>query len=156
MDYIKFEKAIILSVNLFVQHEESLFIAYGNNLREEAISHQLACRMAYVFNEYDVDCEYSRQPDGRHKQNDYGEDKRPDIIIHKRGTNENNLALIEVKWDRNREDDTEKVTQFRNLQYAYGVVVRFGGGGEALQLKIYDYHSNEWHISINEPLRGTP
>jgi hypothetical protein len=148
MDYSEFKKAISLSVRLFVQHERSLFAAYGDDLREEAISHQLANKIGCVFKDFDVDCEYSRQLDGNQKQNDFREDKRPDIIVHKRGTNENNLALIEVKWDKNRRDDTEKVTTFKKLCYAFGVVVRFDGNGNVVTLKVYDYQSSTWDMSI--------
>ena len=145
MQFDEFRKNIILSVRLFSHTEKSLFSAYGDNLREEGISHQLACKMSCIFKNYDVDCEYSRQLDGDPKKNSSGATVRPDIIIHKRGVNDHNLAVLEVKWDKNTNNDNEKITQYSNLQYKYGIEVRFGEEGYAKCLKIYDFQSKQWH-----------
>lgn len=86
-------------------------------LSEKSISFKLAEYLQPLFNGYNIDCEYNGDYD---KPNDVKalaiaatrlqeigidpNDKNnyrinPDIIIHNRGSNENNLVIIEVKKD---------------------------------------------------------
>ncbi len=93
------------------------------DLSEQSISHKLAEYLQPLFPDYNVDCEYNGnidRPNGRKKislvkqhlrdkgllreveENDLEKELTeratfPDIIIHKRGTNEFNLCIIEVK-----------------------------------------------------------
>ncbi|HSX23711.1 MAG TPA: hypothetical protein VLE74_01295, partial [Candidatus Saccharimonadales bacterium] len=59
------------------------------------------------------------------------ERKRPDIVIHKRGTNKSNLLVVEIKRNglvRNTESDLNKIQEYwfeAPLNYRYGVVVNF-------------------------------
>ena len=83
------------------------------------------------FADYDVDCEYNRNfnaPKGMYKQvlekiesrNTY-----PDMVVHKRRSNKNNLIVIEFKKGRATEDakkrDIEKLCYFTdpNREYCY-------------------------------------
>lgn len=123
-----------------------------NNLNERTIAHKLAEYLQQIFPEYHVDCEYNRdveQNSGLKKVNILKERYEaiknevvdgvsidvsvfPDIIIHRRGTNEFNLLVIELKKSKNtnkeaREFDIEKLHSFtdqseRNtLKYNFGV-----------------------------------
>ena len=56
---------------------------FRNNMKDTAIA------------EYNVDCEYNR--DGYGMKNIDGTLVYPDFILHKRGTNESNLLIIEFK-----------------------------------------------------------
>lgn len=110
---------------------------------ERSISHQLAVHLAQEFPGYDVDCEYNR--DGfdvkrlQLSQRPVNDDDLeavtvfPDIIVHRRGTNEHNLLAIEMKKGSStiRPDyDFEKLKAFRQeLKYAFAVHVTVGRQG---------------------------
>lgn len=75
-----------------------------NGLCERCIMVRFAHYLADLYPDYDVDCEYNR-----HKGNvkKIIEDKNifPDIIIHKRGTDSENFAVIELKNKANISND---------------------------------------------------
>ncbi|MCC3215543.1 MULTISPECIES: hypothetical protein [Chryseobacterium] len=94
-----------------------------NDLSEQSISHRIALHLDALFTKYNVDCEYNGDVDrdnnkkaitilkddlkefGLLKDSEASELEReltsravfPDIIIHKRGSNDSNLCIIEVK-----------------------------------------------------------
>lgn len=80
----------------FYEKDLNLF-SYSKYVHEQAISFRIAHYLAKIFKYYDVDCEYNKNID-KYKEIDGGK-IRPDIIVHKRGNNENNLLFIEVKKD---------------------------------------------------------
>jgi len=93
----------------------------------------ISCKFSqYLFSEfpkYDVDCEYNKHIDDDKELNGIGI-VRPDIVIHKRGTDEKNLVYIEIKTDHNRksrEADYEKVKeatkQSGRYKYCLGVFI---------------------------------
>lgn len=103
---------------------------------EQAIAHQLAIKFSQNFLGWDIDCEYNRSMDTVKRLiyavSPTGEvcerNVVPDIIIHKRRTN-NNLLAIEIKKSTNREDsfkDLSKLTAFRDqLGYQNSLFIRF-------------------------------
>jgi hypothetical protein len=94
-----------------------------NDLSEQSISHRLALHLDTFFKGYDVDCEYNGDVDRQNNKkaisilkselehfgllrdkeaNDLEKEFTnravfPDIIIHQRGINNNNLCILEVK-----------------------------------------------------------
>lgn len=91
-----------------------------NELCERCIMFRFAQYLADLYPDYDVDCEYNR-----HKGNvkKIIEDKNifPDIIIHKRGTDSENFAVIELKNETNISDDGRKTdkTKLQALTKSY-------------------------------------
>ena len=85
---------------------------FQNNMRETIIA------------DYDVDCEYNR--DGYGMKNIDGTLVYPDFILHKRGTNDSNLLIIEFKtwWNSDNREDIEKLkammSDLYRYQYQYG------------------------------------
>lgn len=85
---------------------------FQNNMRETIIA------------DYDVDCEYNR--DGYGMKNIDGTLVYPDFILHKRGTNDSNLLIIEFKtwWNSDNREDIEKLkammSDWYRYQYQYG------------------------------------
>ena len=85
---------------------------FQNNMRETIIA------------DYDVDCEYNR--DGYGMKNIDGTLVYPDFILHKRGTNDSNLLIIEFKtwWNSDNREDIEKLKammiEWYRYQYQYG------------------------------------
>lgn len=72
----------------------------------------------------------------------------PDLILHERGTNNNNFLVIEFKtwWDSNQDDDKNKIEDFCDplgeYRYKYGVLILFGKRREEAIVKIY--YENTW------------
>lgn len=103
-----------------------------NNSSERSITHMLAIYLKDEFSTYSVDCEYNRQGDiikhlevPRDKINwDDLEAKTvfPDIIIHQRGSDDDNLLVIEVKKSSNQNGgafDKVKLKAFRKDPFNY-------------------------------------
>jgi hypothetical protein len=89
------------------------------------IAHHLANELHRLFHGYDCDLDVSKPNLG---------DRRPDIVIHRRGGHEENLLVVEVK--RSRGDVAGEIEKIRNwwfpppLRYRYGAVVVVNEGAE--------------------------
>lgn len=106
---------------------------------ERAISHRLAIYLEQHFPDWNVDCEYNRNHDDPKRlkvprQDVPNDDTQartvfPDIIIHKRDTDEN-LVVIEIKKTTSQEPDDfdlRKLNAFKEqLGYKYAVFVKVG------------------------------
>lgn len=146
-----------------------------NNLNERCITHKIATYLQEEFSDYDVDCEYNgnieslngskmiyvlRQDLNRLKRLTKKEKRKtkgeilvrsvfPDIIVHKRGTNENNLCVIEVKKSTNKtpfDYDQIKLKAYTSsnegntLKYKLGVFIELVCNEPEIdyQLKLYE------------------
>ncbi len=113
------------------------------NVHERSISHKLGCYLQEQFPVWDVDCEYNRdchllkQLNLPPRDGKSGEDAErrvlPDVIVHRRGDNDHNLLVVEVKtaWSRDTDDDWDrkKLRAFKDadeLDYRYGYFLKFG------------------------------
>lgn len=133
-----------------------------HQLNERAISHKLAEYLSQLYKDrYDVDCEYNKMPKtvksveefvtkrleltpGDISSDDFkGTTVYPDIIVHRRGDNDKNYLVIEVKKksyaDQKyrgkienlrdkpaREFDYEKLKAYtKKLNYSYGIYIEF-------------------------------
>lgn len=122
----------------FMTEESELLV---NNCAEQAITHRLAVLLERYFDEWDIDCEYNRNQDevkrlmyaisSEHQATE--KDVVPDIIVHKRMT-ENNLLVIEVKKSTNSEPDEKdlaKLCAFKEqLGYQNALFIRFLVGSD--------------------------
>lgn len=136
-----------------------------HNVNERSITHKLAEYLQKHLPEYNVDCEYNRNTDQGSKKikrlslkleeiieesgvgikskiinnSEYYETSvYPDIIVHKRGENHNNLLIIEVKKSSANKDaynyDCEKLKAYtdnsegNSLKYFYGVLIEIETG----------------------------
>ncbi len=95
--------------------------------------------MQFMFNGYDVDCEYNKHLEGKK------EEGIPDILVHKRKTDEHNLLAVEVKAKRNLEEaeadaddirkDYEKLRKYtrdNGLGYTHGLFILLLHEGETV------------------------
>ena len=91
-------KQIILDALVNVVSEPYYEVVH--NMHEIALCHRLAVYLenSGKFTGYSIDCEYNRDEQAT-KRNPEREIFRPDIIVHVRGSNENNLIMIEAKKD---------------------------------------------------------
>jgi len=110
---------------------------------ERSISHRLAIHLAQQLSGYDVDCEYNRDGfdvkrlhfEQRHANDDDVEAVTvfPDIIVHQRGTNEQNMLAVEMKKGSSTvppDYDIKKLKAFRQeLNYMFAVHVTVGKNG---------------------------
>ncbi len=96
-----------------------------NNLHEQSISHKLAEYLQILFKEYNIDCEFNRRETTDVKKATLSDNEehiiKPDIIIHKRGTQRDNLLIIEIKKGIENEvnNDIEKLKSMTGDGYGY-------------------------------------
>lgn len=84
------------------------------------------------FKGYNLDCEYNRNYDDPKRRNN-GYLMIPDIILHKRGNNDNNIVVIEFKgwWSdvKSQKDDIYKLKELVDpygkykYQYGYSIIL---------------------------------
>lgn len=101
------------------------------NINERTISHKLAEYLQLEFHPLKVDCEYNRRAEAikrlevpRDNINWDDTEARtvfPDIVVHERGNDNNNLLVIEVKKSSNKNNqfDKNKLKSFTNEPYRY-------------------------------------
>jgi hypothetical protein len=96
--------------------ERAIAFRFGIYLREIATSDDR-------LKNYDIDSEYNRCMDDPKYRTDTNSPSSPDLIIHRRGTNDDNLAIIEIKpyWSIKSkiDDDKEKLESFLKSPYKY-------------------------------------
>lgn len=119
-----------------------------HDVNEQAITHRLAIYLENVFFNYNVDCEYNRYGDDpkRLKEKSFKKydklfkyeidrlikeidtDKlaKPDIILHKRGRNDQNLLVIEVKKSDNKDDNYDRLKLMIYIDKDYGLNYKYG------------------------------
>lgn len=151
-----------------------------HDINERSITHKLAEYLQILFCDYNVDCEYNGNIDdesGRKKidalssqlkdycvditKNNCDKYERrsvyPDIIIHKRGSNKNNLCILEVKKSSNsnrkyKNFDLYKLELFTSdkedsLKYNLGIYLEFNIGGNP-NLKQFICYNNGIEVGI--------
>ena len=107
-----------------------------------------------AFSGYNLDCEYNRdildvKCIGYCLNRVY-----PDIIIHKRGTNNDNLLVIECKtwWNSNIDDDIKKINAFlspnEQYNYQFGLCLIFAENKENIKWITYD--KNLYYRALKE------
>ncbi|HEY4505751.1 MAG TPA: hypothetical protein VJG67_03605 [Candidatus Paceibacterota bacterium] len=86
----------------------------NRDIHEQALAHRLAYHLekSDLFTGYHIDCEYNRHGDDP-KIDEHGDNFRPDILIHVRGTDDDNLIMIETKKFNDSPQEIE--TAQRNL-----------------------------------------
>ena len=98
-----------------INYEADEPVKNDEHVSELSISHKLSHYLELFVTEYHVDCEYNRNVADKKSM---GESRiRPDIIIHKRGNNEKNFVVIEIKPWWNRDDvikDEDKLAYLTN------------------------------------------
>ena len=117
---------------------QDLFLIQANT-NERTISHKLAEYLQAEFPTLNVDCEYNRHGNEIKRlevlnDNTLWDDTEaktvfPDIIVHERNSDRNNLLVIEVKKSsnpRNNHFDEDKLIAFtmEPFQYKFGLFLK--------------------------------
>lgn len=94
---------------------------------------------------YSCDIEYNRNYDGPKRIFKEGNGSRPDLIIHKRKTNDYNLLVLECKtsWSQiSNEEDRKKVELFCDkdgeFRFKYGVLLYLGKDEKHVEIEFVD------------------
>jgi len=133
------------------RHDHELFDSEAN---ERSITHKLAEYLQRQFPVWQVDCEYNRRMNETKK---IGRKRVfPDIIVHKRRTNDN-LLVIEVK--KGEIDCTKDINKLRgflsspNYLYRYGLFLALENAGCTRALLIRNNSEDiEWTAEIQKNL----
>lgn len=140
------KKAVIDALEHFYLNDRYLI---DKNVHERSLTFRLGMYLQQEFSGWDVDCEYNKNCETFHENKllssrcvheqrfhceDCNDRKKctvfPDIIIHKRGA-EQNLLVIEAKCNANKqqiEEEKEKIEAYLNeptLRYSYGLFIYF-------------------------------
>jgi hypothetical protein len=71
--------------------------------------------------DFDLDIEYNRNKVDQKRTQNFPNGSFPDLILHKRGTNDSNLLIIEFKtwWNENNSNDLIKLQDFTSAKGKY-------------------------------------
>ena len=96
------------------------------------------------FKDYDLDAEYNKNEGDFKRTLSKPNGAMPDLILHKRGNNWNNLLIIEIKRPKKyngRASDRQKLKDFTNkkdvYQYGLGVFIILGTTKNKVKLEYY-------------------
>ena len=125
------------ALDIFLANDVYLLEVDAN---ERAITHKFAEALQIVFRSWHVDCEYNRNlvDPKRITLHETVHAVVPDIVIHRRGSDKNLLAVEAKKASTVGEgqftDDQYKLTQYcRELNYRYALLVVFYTGQQPQQ-----------------------
>lgn len=110
--------------NLNYVSERSIMFRFGIYLQDYLNNYA-------KLKDYNLDSEYNKNLGDLKRIQDWENGAIPDIIIHKRGTNDYNVLIIEIKtwWNDNITDDLRKIDKFMEVNsdysYKYGAVIIF-------------------------------
>lgn len=118
------------------------------------------------FRELNLDCEYYKHGDDIKRTQGSPNGTRPDIVLHKRGNDTNNLLVIEFKTERGAalkegnskdlkklEDFTNCDTNYKDNRYNYGYFLGVYVELEGSKAK-YTYFHDGCEISETDLLKG--
>ncbi|GIU70712.1 MAG: hypothetical protein KatS3mg003_0191 [Candidatus Nitrosocaldaceae archaeon] len=101
-----------------------------HDVHEISIAHKLAEYLQILFPDWNVDLEYNRRGKEQKRTHDRNELIRPDIIIHKRGKQDNLLVIESKKYNNCSDEDIMKLEYLTNqnnkYKYKLGLFIRFG------------------------------
>jgi len=110
-----------------------------------------------IYSDYNLDCEYNRNGTKPKRISALGRNVYPDLIIHQRGNNDNNLLVMEFKtyWNRKQKDDIKKIKAFisdsteEGYNYKYGIAVLINQN--SINLKMFDKQETRFTYNVQFP-----
>ena len=130
-----------------------------NRVCERAIVFRLGIYIQRIISKdaelkfYDLDNEYNRNRQDSKRIPGFENGTYPDLIIHKRGSNKNNMVIIECKteWNDDIDRDIQKLREFINItgeyKYKYGVSTIFRRN--TVEIRILEYGKKDIFKIIN-------
>ncbi|MDD2384617.1 MAG: hypothetical protein PHN18_10545 [Sulfurospirillaceae bacterium] len=168
-----------------LQHHDNHLLK--NNGSERSIAHCLANHLQKIYADYHVDCEYNVNVDAANRRKEiilpadeilrfrrsetnrnsievddeiyYSVSVYPDIIVHKRGRNDKNLIIFELKKSSSTvsyDYDKLKLCKYtgvfeRSLRYEYGVFINIHtklDNGYKFEVKIFENGEEKEEYSV--------
>lgn len=142
-DLYKFDSYLIIHLDISGNGTENIHLSERSIVTKYETYLQNRIKNS-IFENYNIDCEYNRNIDAiKTYPSDNGKIHGccPDIIIHKRGTNDDNLLAIEVKtwWNTDTKHDEDKLRHFTNqtsdYKYEYGLSITLGKDENSVKMK---------------------
>jgi hypothetical protein len=105
-------------------HERSIVFWFGVYLHE-LLQHT-------KYEKYNLDFEYNKNHSNPKRTTNFPKGTYPDILLHKRDSNKNNLLIVEFKswWNPDNTKDLKKLSDFTHpngdYKYKYGLSITFG------------------------------
>ncbi len=145
----KINRKVKVAIKILFENDAYLL---KKNVHERSISHKLAEYLQTLFPDLNIDCEYNKKGDAEKRYlRDHGPDGNvcscliyPDIIIHQRNNQKNNLLVIEIKKKTSptkKNWDLEKLIYFTDpsfgYYYAYGLFIEFYANNTEYNLEWY-------------------
>lgn len=132
---------IIIACELLLEEDWYLFAVQAH---ERTLTQHLAKHLQKFFPTFSVDCEYNRDKNDTKTTSEW--DIFPDIVVHQRGRNDNNLIIIEAKWNathKKQKDDIEKLQETRTkFSYQYAFFINFIRKQQPFRVNIHDLDDN--------------
>jgi hypothetical protein len=118
-----YKQIILLALQKVVSEHGYQGAVQNRDIHEQALAHRLAFHLenSGSFVGYHIDCEYNRHGDDP-KTDDQGLKFRPDIVVHIRGNDEDNLVMIETKKFNDPEEEIQTTLEnlkVRSKEYNY-------------------------------------
>ncbi len=129
----------VLCNGIDLLYENDSYLLWGN-VHERTIAAQFACYLRRLLPGFDVDAEYNRELVAEKENKKNANQKKikeslviPDIIIHKRGENERNCMVLEIKVGNSTKPDKKDEQKLRAIKekfnYRYAVFLRLSNTG---------------------------
>ena len=138
MDLNTVKQIMESSLSKLIENDNKLI---DQGVKEECINHRLAIYIDEYYRQFCgqknyciVDLEYNKNLDREENREKEIQDKngnlikiRPDILLHKRGSNDNNLIAIETKKVCFRRHDMVKIQALLKppFRYLYGFIILY-------------------------------
>lgn len=161
MLFTDIERIINKSLDQLYSKDEELFI---NELCERSIAYKFGLYFSQFMQEektgYDIDMEYNRHKADKKMLPCKPNGTIPDLIVHRRGDDTDNLLVTEFKkWDSSKKDieeDLKKLEEFVNCwgeySYKYGASIIFAKERKDVSITWVWVENNRLHKKKN---RGT-
>lgn len=94
------------------------------------------------YSHYHLDVEYNRNFSDPKRTPSFSDGTYPDVIVHRRGSNKENLCILEFKtqWNQNTDRDITKLKEFTEkrgtYQYGAGFMIVIGNNAPEIQTVI--------------------
>lgn len=136
----KLKKIIKQAINRVMKRDHHLLII---DTHEITIANKFAHYLQELLPEYNVDIEYNRNLTDQKLSSGSA---RPDVVVHHRGTNKNNVLVIEIKKSTSddKHPNIERYLEEPTLRYQHGLYLEFGVG------KNYGKNKLKWLPEIKE------
>lgn len=146
---------VFASLRLLYKNDNYLILNYTkeeteNHVNERSIVFRFAYYLQVMLNDdskyadYDLDCEYNRNGSDVKRLMALCNGTYPDVILHKRGNNLNNVMVIETKgyWNKDQRNDEKKLKGFTSLQdhykYKFGLAILLGRSYEETDIRVFN------------------